>query len=198
VAIVVVGGSTKDIGKTALVCGVIAALRDFAWTAVKITGHNYESEATSSRTASESTDSTVWEEVNAGRTTDTARYLAAGARRALLVTRHGPEVPLTEIRLAIEGDQNILFESNRIINVVKPDVCFALVGGWGTERKPSFVRLLSKADALVTLGTVELESAEVPAGIPRFELQSLNHLTPEMVNWLRSRLSPSSRPESKA
>ena len=42
-AIVVVGGSTKDIGKTALVCAVISALRDFEWTAGKITGHSYES-----------------------------------------------------------------------------------------------------------------------------------------------------------
>jgi len=42
VAIVVIGGSGKDIGKTTLVCAVISALREFGWTAVKITGHDYE------------------------------------------------------------------------------------------------------------------------------------------------------------
>ncbi len=40
-AILVVGGSRKDIGKTALVCAIISAFRDFDWTAVKITAHDY-------------------------------------------------------------------------------------------------------------------------------------------------------------
>ncbi len=97
-AIVVVGGSTKDIGKTALVCAIISALPDFNWTAVKITGHSYELGPFLSRLAAEDSDPTVWEEMNPGQETDTARYLAAGARRALLVTRCGPEIPIDEIQ----------------------------------------------------------------------------------------------------
>jgi hypothetical protein len=181
-AIVVVGGSAKDIGKTALVCGVIAALPEFDWTAVKITGHDYDFGSIS--------QSSVVTETTAGQETDTARYLAAGARRALLVRRCGPDVPMGEIRVALEGACNILFESNRIMDVVKPDVCLALVGGSGTELKPSFLGLLRKADALVSVGSIEMESAELAVDIPRFELESLDHLTPELVNWLRSRLSP--------
>jgi len=37
VAIVVVGGSGRGVGKTALVCGLIRALPEIPWTAVKIT-----------------------------------------------------------------------------------------------------------------------------------------------------------------
>lgn len=180
-AIVVVGGSSKDIGKTALVCGVIAALPDFDWTAVKITGHDYDIDSISRGPI-------VRSETVAGQATDTARYLAAGACRALLVTRCSPEIPIEEIRAALKEDRNILFESNRIIDVVKPDVCLALVGGSGTELKPSFLRLLQKADALVSPGTIEIESVETAAGIAHFELQSLDHLTPELAKWLRSRL----------
>ena len=99
----------------------------------------------------------VISETTAGQATDTARYLAAGARRALLVTRCGPEIPIDEIRAALKADRNILFESNRIIDVVKPDVCLALVGGSQTESKPSFVKLLHNADAVLSVGMLEME-----------------------------------------
>ncbi len=187
-AIVVVGGSTKDIGKTALVCAVISGLSEFGWTAVKITGHSYQPEAALQRQSTEHTGPIICEETVAGQETDTARYLAAGARRALLVTRCGEEMPIDEIREALKEDRNIILESNRIVDVVKPDVCLALVGGQGTERKASFLRLLRKANAVVSVETVKLELGELPPGIPRFELQSLDRLTPELVNWLRSRL----------
>ena len=149
-AIVVVGGSTKDIGKTALVCAVISGLSEFGWTAVKITGHSYQPEAALQRQSTEHTGPIICEETIAGQETDTARYLAAGARRALLVTRCGEEMPIDEIREALKEDRNIIFESNRIVDVVKPDVCLALVGGQGTERKASFLRLLRKANAVVS------------------------------------------------
>lgn|GEM_PF-1234959 len=186
-AVVVIGGSAKDVGKTALVCAVISALRDLAWTAVKITGHDYEPPDLAS-TVSVLANQTVWEETNAGQVTDTARYLAAGARRALLVKRHGPEIPIEEIRAGIAADRNIVFESNRVVDVIHPDICLALVGAGSTEMKPSFLRLLRKADALVALDDAPIESAEMGAGIPRFGLQSLEHLSQEMVHWLRSHL----------
>jgi hypothetical protein len=196
-AIVIVGGSGKDVGKTALVCAVISALSKFGWTAVKVTGHSYEAEGSSSNEASGYVGPTVCEETMAGQETDTGRYLAAGARRALMVTRCGSEIPIDEIRASLEEDRNILFESNRIVDVVRPDVCLALVGGPRSDWKPSFLRLLPKADAVVSLGALEMESAELAARIPHFELNSLDRLTPEFERWMRSRLSPSDRQDSK-
>lgn len=196
-AIVVVGGSTKDIGKTALVCAVISALSDFNWTAVKITGHSYEAPIAAS-TNSALPSSTIWEETVAGQETDTARFLAAGARRALLVTRHDEQVPIEELRQALGNDRNILFESNRIIDCMRPDVCLALAGSSQTELKPSFLSLLRKADALVSIGRIEIESAELPADIPRFELESLDRLPTEMTKWLRSRMDRTALPASTA
>jgi hypothetical protein len=186
-AIVVVGGSTKDIGKTALVCAVIAALPEFAWTAVKITGHEYDPpkfEASRSEFKK-----TIWEETSAGSATDTARYLAAGARRALLVTRFGEEIPAEDIWRPVGEDRNIIFESNRILDVVKADVCLALTGGVPTEMKPSFMRMLRGTDALVSVGDMSISG--LPTGVPRFRLQSLGRLSPELVEWLRRRLPAS-------
>lgn len=195
-AIIVVGGSTKDIGKTALVCSVISALRDFGWTAVKITGHDYGQELSALRGVSPSADTIVREETNAGQGTDTARYLAAGARRALLVARHGSEVPIDEIRVATKKDCNIIFESNRVIDAIKPDVCLALVGGGSNEMKPSFVRLLKKADALVTFERSPIDTADLPADMPRFNLESPDRLSTEMATWLRSHLKIATKQDS--
>lgn len=178
-ATLVVGGSGKDIGKTAFVCAVISAFAEFNWTAVKITGHDY-----GSATAQSSPAVQVLEETHAGKGTDTARYLAAGARRALLVSRVGPHVPFEIIGQAISTDRNVIFESNRIIDVIKPDICLALTTGH--ERKPSFDRLLASAHALINVPPVTL--APLPDGARQFNLHSVDHLSEEFELWLRQQL----------
>lgn len=178
---VVVGGSGKDVGKTALVCAVISALREFEWTAVKITGHDYGSlEDAGSRL-----DLVIQEEPRAGEVTDTERYLAAGARRALLVTRVASDMPMNELRHALGSDRNVIFESNRIVDAVEPDVCLALVGG--QERKASFERLLRMADAVVVVDGARLDG--LPATVPRFAVESVDRLSADLAGWLRHRLS---------
>lgn len=179
-AVVVVGGSGKDVGKTALVCAVISALRDLDWTAVKITAHDY---VAADRTPNDA-GAVIREETRAGEETDTERYLLAGARRAMLVTRVGDAVPIGEIRQALGSDRNVIFESNRIVDVLKPDVCVALVGDG--ERKGSFARLLRAAHAVVMTG--EVDAKDLPEGAPQFELERGGRLPAEMVAWLRGRL----------
>lgn len=195
-AIVVVGGSAKDVGKTTLVCGVIAAFREFAWTAVKITGHDYDPGSPVAADRSGFLRTTIREETSPGLKTDTARYLAAGARRALLVTRIGADIPREEIRRSLNGDRNVIFESNRIVDVLRPDVCLALVGGITTEVKESFARLLRVADALVSVQNA-CKVGDVPAEIPRFQFQSLDRISEEMANWLKARLHGASAVRQK-
>ena len=186
-AVVVVGGSRKDVGKTGLVCATISALREFGWTAVKITGHDYGPAEQKSRA-----DALTREEESAGQDTDTARYLAAGARRALLMTRTGSDVPIEKIRQVIGSHRNVIFESNRVVDAVKPDVCLALIGGH--ERKPSFERLMRAADAVLI---VRGSGRETPReGVRRFELESVDRLPAEFVTWLRERLAGAVTPMS--
>ncbi len=49
-AIIVVGGSNRGVGKTALVCGLIAALPEYRWAAVKITTHEHKQPVSPGRT----------------------------------------------------------------------------------------------------------------------------------------------------
>lgn len=181
-AIVVVGGSTKDVGKTALVCAIISAFRDFDWTAVKITAHDHIADTVHDAVSNPA----IREERIAGGDTDTSRYLAAGARRALLVTRSRSQVPIEEIQRALGSDRNVIYESNRIVDAIKPDVCLAFMAEDG-KTKASFERLLRGADVVVSV-------AGVGAGVPiqnrrHFRLRSADQLSLEMLKWLREQLS---------
>lgn len=180
-AILVVGGSTKDIGKTALVCAIISAFREFDWTAVKITAHDYIADTLDHAASIPA----IREETTGGRETDTSRYLAAGARRALLVTRHNDRIPAEEIQRAVGADRNVIYESNRIVDVIKPDVCLALMAEGG-RMKASFERLLHMADAVVSVSCVD---EEVAIERRHFRLRSADRLSPELMKWLRERLS---------
>ena len=87
-AIVVIGGSNKDIGKTSLVCAIISELRDLEWTAIKITGHSYEPRLSASSSVQESSGAVVWEEHGSGRTD---RYVSlSSCRRAPRIAGDAP------------------------------------------------------------------------------------------------------------
>ena len=65
-AIIVVGGSSKGAGKTALVCGLIEALAEFQWTAIKITTEDHGQ------------PTPIWEETAASEETDTGALPGRG------------------------------------------------------------------------------------------------------------------------
>src|SRR5580658_474623 len=151
-AIIVVGGSSRGAGKTALVCGLISALQEFHWTAVKITTHDHGQRMP------------IWEEMQPGDGTDTARYLAAGAARAFLATpRTRVQASEPDLRSTLDElwpnfgrGTNLIFESNRVVHHVRPNVCLMIQAVPNRElplpqRKPSFIAAVGHADAVVAL-----------------------------------------------
>jgi molybdopterin-guanine dinucleotide biosynthesis protein len=175
-AIVVVGGSGRSVGKTTLACALIAALPEFRWTAVKISGHVHEH------------PEPVWEESAAGEETDTERYLAAGAQRALLVTALEGVIPIAELRAALAQDSDVLFESNRIVEHFKPDLCLAMLGDPDADRKLSFERIVAHADVFVVLAKSDAKAFALPPNATVFPLVSFQAMPPELLAWLRARL----------
>ena len=182
-AVIVVGGGGRGAGKTALVCGLMRALPEIPWTAVKITTHEH-GKATP-----------IWEETTPGDTTDTARYLAAGARRALLVTASdgateldaGALGPIVEkILRECPAPGGVIFESNSVLSHVRPDVCLCASSSPWTEMKASYDLLLVHADAMVELAGHDhiIEAEKIT-----FRLASLERVSPVMLDWVRERLS---------
>jgi hypothetical protein len=175
-ATVIVGGSGRNVGKTTLVCALIAALPEYRWTAVKISAHDHGH------------PEPVWEETGSGENTDTERYLAAGAKRALLVTALEGEMPIAKIRAAIEHDEHVIFESNRIANYYKPNLCLAVLGEPDLERKPSFAEFAKHADVFVALETKDARGFALAPDSTVFPLVDFQAMPPELLVWLRARL----------
>ncbi len=123
--IVVVGGHSRRVGKTAVICGLLRGLPDAGWTAVKLSPHAHA------------------EDEQAG---DTARFEAAGARRVLLVST--PE----EAAQALSG--NTIIESNRALEAVAPDVYLFVVNS-AEPFKDSARQYVARADAFVLVGDSE-------------------------------------------
>ena len=129
----------------------------------------------------------VWEESEPGQETDTARYLAAGARRALLVAAPQGKIPLNHLWEAIGPSANVLFESNRMAAYQRADLCLAVLGRFGAPIKPSFEEFMLQSDALlVPAGEYPDLSGSLPAK-PFFPLPRTapERISPELLAFVR-------------
>jgi hypothetical protein len=201
-AIVVIGGHSRNIGKTSAVCALIAAMPERRWTAIKVTqfGHGVCS-ANGKPCDCETADHTiaVSEERNRASGTDSSRYLAAGAVRSLWIrTRQGQLADaMPRIRLEIERAEDVLFESNSILRFLKPDVYASVLDPRVSDFKPSALRYLDRADALlVSAETLPAQiwdgvSLKAIANIPRFRIAPPDYASREFAEFVGLRLPAS-------
>ena len=195
--VVVVGGHTRNIGKTSVVAGLIAALPELRWTAVKITqfGHGVCS-ANGEPCDCETADHTiaVSEERERASGTDSSRYLAAGAARSFWVrTRQGQLVEaMPRVRALIGGAENVIIESNSVLRFLKPDVFVSVLDPAVADFKASALKYLDRADAVVMPAGSDAAWAGVSAGLVararRFDMPVGGYCSAELVEFVRSSL----------
>jgi hypothetical protein len=199
-AIVVVGGSTRNIGKTSVVAGLIRAMPEMRWTAFKITqfGHGVCSangEPCDCVTAEHTI--AVSEERDALSGTDSARYLEAGAVRSFWVrTQQGQLAEaMPRIRKELAGAVNAIVESNSILRFLRPDLYLSVLDPGVVDFKDSARLFLDRADA-VLLPEGELGrpawngvSLKLLGGIPRLAMRPPVYVTTEIVDFARRYLS---------
>ncbi len=199
-AIVVIGGHSRNIGKTSVVAGVIAALPEARWTAVKITqfGHGVCSangEPCDCESAEHPVAISEEREISSG--TDSSRYLAAGAVRSLWVrTRQGDLASaMPALRREMARAENVILESNSVLRFLKPDLYAAVLDPHVADFKVSSLRYLDRADALLLPG--EEPPADAWAGvspallrrIARFRVPPPAYQSSEFVSLVRGALS---------
>ena len=199
-AIVVIGGHSRNIGKTSAMCALIAAMPERRWTAIKITqfGHGVCS-ANGKPCDCETADHTiaVSEERDRSSGTDSSRYLAAGAVRSLWVrTRQGQLAEaMPRIRLEIERAENVVFESNSILRFQKPDVYASVLDPSVPDFKPSALRYLDRADALLVSAEAFPEaiwngvSLKAIACIPRFRIAPPDYGSRDFAEFVAQQLT---------
>ena len=164
--LIVVGGHTRSIGKTQLVCDVIAAFPQANWIAGKITQYGHGVCAQNGENCDCAPDEHVcaisWE-THAYTGTDSARFLAAGAKRSFwLRTKQGflaEGLPLLREALREAGAHGgelppVILESNSLLQFVKPSLYFAVIDAAKEDFKDSARAVLDRADALVLRGAV--------------------------------------------
>src|SRR3984957_9133076 len=199
-AIVVVGGHTRNIGKTSVVAGLISAMPEMRWTAFKVTqfGHGMCSangEPCDCETA-EHTVAVSEERAGGDATTDSGRYLAAGAVRSFWVrTRAGDlSEAMPRIRKEIERAENVVIESNSILRFLRPDLYLSVLDPDTVDFKESAKYFLDRADAVLVadgvLGRPEWKgvSLKLVEGTPVLTMRPPVYVTDEVANFVRRRL----------
>jgi hypothetical protein len=201
-AIVVIGGHSRSVGKTSVVAGLIAALPEFHWTALKITqfGHGICS-ADGKPCDCATTDDhfkAISDERDLSGDSDTSRFLVAGAARSIWVrTRQGMlGEAMPDIRRRIADAENVIMESNSIMGFMKPDLYLSVLDGEQEDFKVSANEFLDRADAVIVhqheadaspkWNAVSLDRV---AGKRSFFIQPPPYVTPEIVEFVRNRLN---------
>jgi hypothetical protein len=159
-SLVVVGGHSRNVGKSSVVAGLIAALPHYNWTAMKITQHGHgicSAVGEPCDCAVEYDHPYAITEESVPGSTDSARFLAAGARRSFwLRTAVGQLGTAAEvIRGIVESSANTIVESNSIMQFWKPDLYIVVLDFETQDFKDSALRYLDRADCLVTAGQGE-------------------------------------------
>lgn len=198
-SLVVIGGHSRNVGKTSVVAGLIAALREFEWTALKITqyGHGICSangEACDCATGDHSW--TISEERDKSAESDTSRFLVAGARRVFWVrTEQGRLAEaMPTLRQRIEDARNVIIESNSILKFLRPDLYLTVLDPTTADFKISAREFLDRADAVIVHqsndGPVwQAVSLKPVADRPVFRIRPPQYVTPEIVDYVRGKLA---------
>jgi hypothetical protein len=198
--LVVVGGHTRNIGKTSVVAGLISRLRDLKWTAVKITqyGHgvcSHEGQQCGCETELEHPYA-LTEEYAPG-DADSERFLAAGAERSFWLRTQIGELPRASgvIRKLVEQNANVIMESNSVVELVEPDVFLMVLDFSCRDFKASSLRMLDRADALVVVkrGLDNPLWSDVDRHLwqnkPQFQVDPPNYVTPAVATFVREKLA---------
>lgn len=148
-ALIVVGGQRKHVGKTTLVCEIIRHFVSARWTAAKITSHFHEPEGCA--LIASGVGWRIWEQRAAHSLADTARYLEVGAVRSLLVSAEseGLAAACSAVKTEISGNGNAIVESTAGAQILAPDMFLLVVDPESQGIKASAREQLMRAHALV-------------------------------------------------
>src|SRR5215469_15276307 len=198
--LVVVGGHSRNIGKTSLVAGLIRRMRDLHWVALKITQYGnsvceHHGAANGCGCEPESGEPFALTEEYEPNKTDSGRFLAAGAERSFWLRAPSGELPRAAemVRKILRQGENVIVESNSVVELVQPDVFLMLLDFSCEDFKPSSLRFMDRADGFVVIdhGINAPLWAGVAQGLwdqkPQFLVKPPRYVTAEIAEFVKSR-----------
>ncbi len=198
-AIIVIGGHSRSVGKTSVVAGLISALREFDWTAVKITQYGHGVCSANGEPCDCATSDHSWaisEERDPSGESDTSRFLLAGAVQALWArTEQGRLAEaMPALRKRLEGARNVIIESNSVLKFLRPDLYLTVLDPSTPDFKNSAREFLDRADAVILHEAPggpawQAVSLKPVAECPIFRISPPRYVTPEISEFVRSGLT---------
>lgn len=199
-AIVVIGGHSRSVGKTSVVAGLISAMPEFDWTAVKITQYGHGVCSANGAPCDCATVDHAWaitEEQDHGGSSDTSRFLLAGAARSLWVrTEQGRLAEaMPALRQKLEKSRNVIVESNSVLKFIRPDLYLTVLDPGTEDFKNSAREFLDRADAVIlheppraTGAAWRGISLKPAAGSPIFRIAPPPYVTPAIIEFVKARI----------
>ena len=201
-SLVVVGGHSRSVGKTSVVAGLISALPEFDWTAVKITQYGHGVCSANGEPCDCATGDHSWaisQERDRSGESDTSRFLIAGASRVLWVRAEQGRLAeaMPSLRKHLESACNVIIESNSIVKFLRPDLYLTILDPATSDFKASAREFLDRADAVILHsndGAAEWTSVSLKpiAARPVFRIAAPPYLTEEIVEFVREKLTTAS------
>ena len=198
-ALIVIGGHSRSVGKTSVVAGLISALPEFHWTAAKITQYGHGICSANGEPCDCATGDHSWaitEERDRSGKSDTSRFLAAGAKRVFWVrTEQGHLAEaMPTLRQRLQGAANVILESNSVLRFVRPDLYLTVLDPATADFKNSAREFLDRADAVILherTGDPAWQSVSLkPVANGRiFRITPPPYVTSEIVDYVRSNLA---------
>jgi hypothetical protein len=197
VAIVVIGGHSRSVGKTSVVAGLISALREYDWTAVKITQYGHGVCSANGAPCDCATADHSWaisDEKDRSGESDTSRFLAAGAARALWVrTEQGRLAEaMPALRQRLERSRHVMVESNSVLKFMRPDLYLTVLDPGTEDFKNSAREFLDRAAAVILHDGSKVGgsawhgvSLKPVAERPVFRITPPPYVTAEIVEFVR-------------
>lgn len=200
-AILVVGGHSRNIGKTSVVAGLIGALPAYNWTAFKITQFGHGRCSLNGEPCDCAPQDRCWaitEEQDKTGKSDSSRFLVAGARRSFWVrTEQGRlEEALPAIQRKIAGAENVIIESNSILRFIEPDLYISVLDPSTEDFKASAQKYLERADVVVLHQTGHATPAwkevtsEMMPGRQVFQIAPPAYVTGPLIEFVADHLAP--------
>ena len=202
-AIVVIGGHSRNVGKTSVVAGLIAKLPAYNWTAFKLTQFGHGRCSLNGKPCQCETADHAWaitEDKDRSGKTDSSRFLVAGAKHSFWVrTAQGQlDKAMPAIQRRLDGAENAILESNSILKFIQPDVYISVLDPATEDFKSSAKQFLTLADAVVLhrSGTGELRwpgiSLTSATHRPVFVIDPPEYVSSEVIAFVEQRLNPHS------
>lgn len=196
---VVIGGHSRNIGKTSVMAELIRLLRPPEWAAVKITQYGHGACSLNGEPCSCDPGEHAFvltEERQRNGRGDTHRFLQAGARRSLWLRVRQRQLHrgLPALLRALRREPWVMIESNSILGQINPALYVFVLDPSKNDFKASAHKYLQRADAFVKIGPPTYGhswpgvNADLISSKPIFHLARPDNISEDLIHFVRQKL----------